>query len=109
MYIFPYFATQVDGGAAVRSFFVQSVARSDEVTDISDVDAHLQRTDNSLWNIDTSNLLPLLCNTCVLYVYLKVSIVKLSTVQGIIYVCTSWRIHTAHCQMPQVLSLHHVL
>lgn len=43
------------------------------------------------------------------YVYLKVSIVKLSTVQGIIYVCTSWRVHTAHCQMPQVLSPHHVL
>lgn len=46
---------------------------------------------------------------CVQYVYLKVSIVQLSTVQGIVYVCTSWRVHTAHCQIPQVLSLHHVL
>ncbi len=40
--VFPYFATQVDSGAAVCSLFVQSVAGSDEVTDISDVDAHLQ-------------------------------------------------------------------
>lgn len=39
-----YFATQVDGGAAVCSLFVQSVARSDEVADVSDVDANLQPT-----------------------------------------------------------------
>lgn len=39
--VLPYFAAQVDSGATARSLFVHSVARSDEVTDISDVDAHL--------------------------------------------------------------------
>lgn len=107
-YVFPYFATQVHSGAAVRSLFVQSVARSDEMTDISDVDAHLQKT-NRLWNIDTSNLLLLTYNVRAQYVYLKVSIFQLSTVKSIIYVCTSWRVHTAHRQIPQVLSSHHVL
>lgn len=52
---FLYFATQVDSGAAVRSLFVQSVARSDEVTDISNVDADLQQANNMLSNIDTNN------------------------------------------------------
>lgn len=47
--LFPYFATQVHSGATVRSLFVQGVSRSDEVTDISDVDAHLQQKNNILW------------------------------------------------------------
>lgn len=51
----------------------------------------------------------LLRNVCVQYVHLKVSIVQLSTVQRVIYVCTSRRIHTAHRQQPQVLSPPHVL
>lgn len=41
--VFLYFATQVDGGAAVCGLFVQRVARSDEVTDISNVDADLKQ------------------------------------------------------------------
>lgn len=45
---FLYFATQVDSGAAVRSLFVQGVARSDEVSDISNVDADLQQANNML-------------------------------------------------------------
>lgn len=43
------------------------------------------------------------------YVHLKVSIVELSAVEGVIYVCAPRRVHTAHSQLPQVLSLHHVL
>lgn len=40
----PHLATQVYGGSTVGSLFVQSVARSDEVTDIGDVDPDLQQT-----------------------------------------------------------------
>lgn len=38
-----YPSTQVDGGAAVRSFSVQRVPGSDEVADVSDVDPNLQQ------------------------------------------------------------------
>ena len=41
--------------------------------------------------------------------YLKVSIFQLSAMQGVVYICTSWRIHAAHRQIPQVLPLRHVL
>lgn len=48
-------------------------------------------------------------HVCVESVYLKVSIFQISTMQSIVYVCTSWRIHAADCELPQVLPLHHVL
>lgn len=48
MCVFLYFATQVDSGAAVRSLFVQRVARSDEVTDISNVDADLKESQKKI-------------------------------------------------------------
>lgn len=38
-----YSTTQVDSGATVCSLFVQSIAGSDEMTDISNVDTNLQR------------------------------------------------------------------
>lgn len=46
--VFLYFATQVDGGAAVCSLFVHSVARSDEVTDVSNVDADLKQENSKI-------------------------------------------------------------
>lgn len=45
---FPYFATQVDSGATVRSLLVHGVTRSDEVTYISNMDAHLQTSNKIL-------------------------------------------------------------
>lgn len=47
-FVCSYFATQVHSGATVCSFFVHSVARSNEVTDISDVDTHLQQRNKIL-------------------------------------------------------------
>lgn len=48
MPVSPHLATQVDSGATAGGLFVQSVSRSDEVTDISDVDAHLRQINNIL-------------------------------------------------------------
>lgn len=42
-------------------------------------------------------------------VCLKVSVVELSAVKGVVDVCAPWRVHAAHSQAPQVLSLLHVL
>lgn len=44
----PHLATQVDGGTTVGGLFVHSVSRSDEVTDICNMDAHLWQTNNIL-------------------------------------------------------------
>lgn len=40
---------------------------------------------------------------------LDVSVGELSAVKGVVDVCATWRVDTAHSQLPQVLSLLHVL
>lgn len=40
---------------------------------------------------------------------LKVSVVELSAVKGVVDVCATGRVDTAHSQLSQVLSLHHLL
>lgn len=53
----PHLATQIDSGATVGSLFVQSIARSDEVTDISNMDPYLQQiTKRLIWNLSSNNL-----------------------------------------------------
>lgn len=43
------------------------------------------------------------------YKYLQISIFKFSTMESIIYISTSWGVHTTDAQMSQVFSVFHVL
>ena len=43
------------------------------------------------------------------YKYLQISIFKFSTMESIIYISTSWGVHTTDTQMSQVFSVFHVL